>query len=325
MSRHRNWCFTINNYDESDEVRLKALPDWVEYCVYGKELAPKTGTPHLQGYLELFNASTLKRVKTYVGKTAHLEAAKGSQESNYKYCTKEGEFVEIGTRRQKAQGKRNDIALVKQMLLQGYTMSQVIMATDSFQAMRAAEKIKQYIEPKRSWNPEIIWIHGPPGYGKSHIAFHIAPDAHATSENYKWWQGYDAHEDVIIDNFTDQWAPLQFMLRLLDKFPFTVEYKGGSRSFLAKRIIITSVHPPQNCYRGEREFLRRIEQYGTVVTLDVPWKDRVAKGELLPPELKGKGKEKAPVATVPLRDSEEEEEIYEDEMLFSSDDEAGPA
>lgn len=333
-SRHRRWCFTLNNYDDADEVRLKALPDWVEYCIYGHEKAPTTGTLHLQGYLELYNPCAMARIKTYVGKTAHLEPCKGTQEENIKYCSKGENIVTVGTLRVKKQGARSDIASVRKMVLEGASMVDIIMTATSYQSIRTAEKLKQYIEPRRNWNPKIIWIHGPPGFGKSHMAFEMAPDAYAAGDTGKWWQGYDGHEAVIIDNFTDQWAPLQFMLRLLDKYPFTVECKGGSRSFIARTIIITSVHPPQNCYRGEREFQRRIEQYGQVIYLGTPWQDRMPLDHL--PSVKGKEHVKdAPVPAGPVAFEEEELDSdvdIEEEVVegwTSSDEEkeaeAGPA
>jgi len=50
----RAWCFTLNNYDESEAV---VAMDWAEdecaYVVFGWELAPTTYIPHIQGYFRL--------------------------------------------------------------------------------------------------------------------------------------------------------------------------------------------------------------------------------------------------------------------------------
>lgn len=45
MSRSRSWQFTVNNYIDSDLTRLAQVE--CVYIVYGKEVAPTTGTPHL--------------------------------------------------------------------------------------------------------------------------------------------------------------------------------------------------------------------------------------------------------------------------------------
>jgi hypothetical protein len=45
---------------------------------------------------------------------------------------------------------------------------------------------------------------------------------------------------VIIDDFRPSQFSFQELLRLLDRYPHQVEYKGGTRQFLAKTIIITT-------------------------------------------------------------------------------------
>ena len=52
--RGRRWCFTLNNYTDEDLQQLRGVvPSKCRYIVFGREVAPETETPHLQGYLEL--------------------------------------------------------------------------------------------------------------------------------------------------------------------------------------------------------------------------------------------------------------------------------
>lgn len=106
----RRWCFTLNNYDEAELVSLRsslsAPENKIRYAVWGKEVGAE-GTPHIQGYFSSGKTYRLKGAKKLVGDRAHLEAAKGSEEDNYKYCTKDGDFEEVGTR--KSPGKRTDL------------------------------------------------------------------------------------------------------------------------------------------------------------------------------------------------------------------------
>eukprot|EP00965_Chrysotila_dentata_P257610 6212938-Pleurochrysis_carterae.AAC.18 len=44
---YRNYVFTKNHYMDEDIDRLDAAE--VKHMIYGKEIAPTTGTPHLQG------------------------------------------------------------------------------------------------------------------------------------------------------------------------------------------------------------------------------------------------------------------------------------
>lgn len=106
--RSRAWLFTINNYDDGDLPQYRPA-DQVYLC-YQKEVAPSTGTPHLQGYVYYGNPVRMGTVKDHLGyQTAHLEKANGTPQQNRTYCSKDGgrDFVEFGTL--PSQGKRTDI------------------------------------------------------------------------------------------------------------------------------------------------------------------------------------------------------------------------
>lgn len=101
--RSRRWTFTLNNYQEVDESTLQSLvgPSMdITYLVYGREEAPQTGTQHLQGYLELSSKRTMKglrRLTASLSNRPHLEIARGDQASNRVYCSKSGDYTELGT------------------------------------------------------------------------------------------------------------------------------------------------------------------------------------------------------------------------------------
>lgn len=101
----KRWCFTINNYNQGDVDRLVALDH--KYLIFGREVAA-TGTPHLQGYVEFNARKRFNSVKSLLGVTAHISAAKGSASQNKDYCSKEGDFEEFGEPAIAKQGKRSD-------------------------------------------------------------------------------------------------------------------------------------------------------------------------------------------------------------------------
>lgn len=91
--RSRAWVFTCNNYTAEDEMKLQLWD--VQYIVYGREIAPTTGTPHLQGYFysknQIFLNTLIKKFPGY-----HFDVARGTPEQNRAYCIKEGDFFEFG-------------------------------------------------------------------------------------------------------------------------------------------------------------------------------------------------------------------------------------
>ncbi len=93
LPKSRKWCFTLNNYTETDCGRLKILFEMKKWTfIIGQEVGDTNDTPHLQGYVSGKNAIRFDTLKKMMPR-AHLEASKGSPDANYKYCSKEGKFI----------------------------------------------------------------------------------------------------------------------------------------------------------------------------------------------------------------------------------------
>lgn len=110
MARSNRWVFTLNNYEDADVdslARIAESPDCV-YLVYGRERAPSTDTPHLQGFV-IF--STRKRLGTLrlLFPRCHLETARGSNVQASDYAKKDGDYEEFGVLPTPDQGRRSDI------------------------------------------------------------------------------------------------------------------------------------------------------------------------------------------------------------------------
>jgi len=113
MSLAKNWCFTLNNPTDAENMHLRQLDGDLEacisYCVYQRE-AGAAGTPHVQGYLQLESKKRLSHLKRTVSSRAHWEVARGTPAQNREYCTKEPRLTEpkeFGI--MAVQGKRTDI------------------------------------------------------------------------------------------------------------------------------------------------------------------------------------------------------------------------
>lgn len=84
----RNYCFTLNNYEDSDLENLQN-PDTLSLCsylIYAKEVG-ESGTPHLQGYVVFHKPTRLSACKKFLPR-AHFEVRKGSHLQALKYCQK---------------------------------------------------------------------------------------------------------------------------------------------------------------------------------------------------------------------------------------------
>ncbi len=109
-SRAKHWCFTCNNYGEADLLRLRQLGDseQVQYLVYGRELAPTTRTPHLQGLVSFPRPRDFGVVQRLLPQS-HIEVLRSKPSQHREYCIKDGNFEEFGEcPNNSQQGKRSD-------------------------------------------------------------------------------------------------------------------------------------------------------------------------------------------------------------------------
>jgi hypothetical protein len=110
-SKHH--CWTLNNPTDETHIYLMSLckeKHGVTYLIYGREIAPTTGTPHLQGYICMVDRKRVTGMRKIIP-GAHFMAAKGTSQENIAYCSKEdpepyiyGNVSEV----KGSQGKRTD-------------------------------------------------------------------------------------------------------------------------------------------------------------------------------------------------------------------------
>jgi len=129
--------------------------------------------------------------------------------------------------------------------------------------LRAFDRYSLLTTRPRSWPTHTTVLWGPPGSGKSARAQREMPDAYWVSRgngNAAWYDGYDRHEDLVIDEFFG-WISRDMMCRVCDRYPLTLQTKGGSRQCQLKRVIITSNAHPRVWWRqiGLGAFERRID------------------------------------------------------------------
>lgn len=272
--RYTAWCFTL--YYESEEVFNSILNfEKFKYVVFGEEICPTTKRNHLQGYFELFNKQGKKTLLKDFEKhdvsmrEMFIFPRKGNQKQAVDYCKKgEQSHEEWEKNHEKGknfglnakihergvpakQGSRTDLDFIRTDALNN-GMRQVTLTANA-QQIRVAEKVLTYNESPRVWGPgeslNNTFIFGQSGCGKTFKAFELAgKDVYLYNPGImgKWWEGYDGHETVIIDDVRpEHFRSATEILTLLHEFPTRVEQKGGSRQLKAKKIILTSILSPE--------------------------------------------------------------------------------
>lgn len=260
--KSRDWVFTWF-YKSLDDIPLfeTTLQNTARYYFFGKEIAPTTGRPHLQGHVVFKNPRCFRGIVKEFQRGICWNMRRGTLEENDIYCSKDGDVTEWGNK--PTQGKRTDIISIRKILDDTPRISSIIDSCSNVQQIRFAELYLKYHEPGRSWKPIVYWFFGDSGAGKTRHAVESMPQAYISSKNLKWWDGYDGHEDVIIDDFRKDFCTFHELLRILDRYAYRVETKGGSRQLLAKRIIITSNLCPLRVYdtrEDVNQLLRRIDK-----------------------------------------------------------------
>lgn len=265
--KSRGYCFTINNYTVDDEDAVKALATDALYLVCGREIGKKCGTPHLQGYVHFKSQRSFDAIKRLL-KRANLRAAKADALRNQQYCTKDSDMlIEHGT--PPAQGERSDIDMARDIVRETGQMRQVALEARSMQSVRIAEVYLKYHETPRTWKTTVRWYYGPTGVGKSKYAREwlqdeCPDDVYTALDSTKFWEGYDGHRGVIIDDYRKDFSKFHVLLQLLDRYEYRVEVKGSSRQMRATHLAITSPDHPLVTWGGRttenlQQLLRRID------------------------------------------------------------------
>lgn len=269
--QHYNCVFT--------EFKVEHAYKWMNgiegarFILWGLETCPTTGKMHLQGYIEWDDKKTMKGMLKAMDTWCFIEPRYGTQEQAIAYCSKTGNTYSWGEK--KRQGTRTDLADVREYALE-YGMRGVLLESFEdeegntkprfgYQACKHGEMFLKYCETGKTEKPYVKVIWGNSGTGKSTAAHKEFPEAYVKSDDTKWFDGYDGHEAIILDDFRDTWMPHQTLLNFLDWVPTRLEIKGSTRPHRAKNIVITCIKHPKEWYEfleGEprEQLLTRIDK-----------------------------------------------------------------
>lgn len=96
-AKHWAGC-TLNNYTAVQEAAFIAnIQPLADYYVYGREVGPKNGVPHLQFMVCFKKQTSSVATQKLLKATWIVKSAKSTMKQASDYCKKDGNFVEWGT------------------------------------------------------------------------------------------------------------------------------------------------------------------------------------------------------------------------------------
>ncbi|QCX35033.1 replication-associated protein [Blackfly DNA Virus 7] len=240
-SRYRSWCFTKNNYALSDCDLITGLPS--RYCIIGEEVAPSTGTPHLQGYISFENAKSFSAVARLLP-GCHLLVARGTAAQNTIYCSKGGKVHTSGV-------CPADSAVGGRMESARWDSTWALAISGAIEEIDSDIRLRYYSTIKKigvDYMPAVdaltdvcgYWIYGESGAGKTRAVLSSFPQAFIKPRSI-WWCGYQDEPIVLLDDVDKFDRALGGKLKhWADYCPFIAEIKGLSRRIRPERLIVTS-------------------------------------------------------------------------------------
>lgn len=244
----------------------------MKYLVFGEEICPTTGKRHWQGYMELKNAYSWKKVHEALSNVHGTDKIwcfrrNGTAKQASDYCKKDGKFQEFGTISQ--QGARNDLALVAEAIKAGSSISEVALShPEQYIKYHAGIDKLSFLHStanhERWRNVEVHVYWGPPGTGKTRRAYEENPelfDIVMTGSEKMWFDGYQGEPVLLLDEMSANAVNYQLLLRLLDGYPMRLPVKGAFINAKWTKVIITSNKAVESWFPNERDhtaLLRRI-------------------------------------------------------------------
>ena len=288
---HDAYAFTQNNFEkiiyqkpdklnpnvEEGEITLEEsiqrfAYNYCLYLTYGKEIAPTTGTPHLQGCFVLREATTINCIKKRTNNEIHVEKIRKPLIANIFYSQKQKDFIfthcdpgyaapisdyrknkNIPLRTRKA--AINKYELAKKILEETGDVSQV-PADVLIKHPKGVDKIKNLrlsvsvVKDLRLGNMyadyhqnHFLWLHGATGTLKSYNAIH---DVQAIK---RWLKKYYESKNMKL--------PFEM---LWDR-PYIKDTNKWFQDYNFEKVLIIEEATPEFCKKNKGRFKRWTDQY----------------------------------------------------------------
>lgn len=244
----RDWCWTSGTLPEPDKEKCR-------YYCWGEEIAPTTGKLHYQGFIITKRTNGWRAIQRIVNGSdgLHVESRRGTRQQARDYCLKDGtNIVEWGqfealTSKQlfEKAGEAGGIDFLKKNYPEFYC-----------RYYKGLERL-QSKGPKWRGVPEVIWIWGKAGVGKTRHVME-QEDVYKLDSPYKWWDGYEGENILLLDDYEIEHIPRGSLVNILDGYRLRLETKGSHTWALWNKVYITSNWDPKKFMSMDEAIERRI-------------------------------------------------------------------
>lgn len=236
----RQCCFTVNN---PERVEI-AWPEEVRYAIWQLECGQDGVNHHLQGYVEFTRPMSFTGIKRILGRTAHVEARRGTRDQAREYCRKEVTRItgpwEYGVWIS-GPGHRSDLDIMLEALNEGKTEREILEEYPRVWARnyRLIDRYRMVVGSERDFKSEFHVNIGDSGTGKTRMVSELAPDGYWKRPG-PWYDGYDGQRDLILDEIDKQGITLGDLLMITSHYPMILPVKGGHVGCSPRRVYATS-------------------------------------------------------------------------------------
>ena len=233
----RDYCFTLFN-----NIVLDFDKDKIKYICYGVERCPESGREHKQGFVIFNRTCRVPKAKSWIGggDSIHLESRRGTRGEARDYCFKSDESpFEWG----QFDGMTHE---------QLFKKNKAWLLSNGYEAFycRFYRAINAIQEKGDKWREvTVMWLWGAPGTNKTRRVMEME-SVFKLDYPYKWFDGYEGEDTLLLDDFKDGVIERGMLLNLLDGYRLRLETKGGHCWALWTKVFITSNKCPQkmNCW-----------------------------------------------------------------------------
>ena len=275
--RKRRWVFTLNNYSAEEAQALLDCTDAVKHIFFGEEVAPSTGTPHFQGYVEFLHPKTMSAVKKTLGSDRYwLAVAKGTPFEGYQYALKDGtpllSYGEVPEETYSAEGGTWEaiVAMVKE----GFTYLEIVERFPNVAVQQGTAIQRFKIEWENSlagWRDvKTTYVSGSTGVGKTRGIM----DAYGYSNVYRVtnynnpFDQYQGEPVIVFEEFRNS-VKIEDMLNFLDGYPVRLPCRYADRMAMYTRVFIVTNWTYDEQYQNIADrypetyaaFTRRIDEW----------------------------------------------------------------